>query len=153
VTEIELLATIVGFLATIAVVIGLFTAHERRHTKAETDLEKLGERLQKVEALMETLKLFTAPELRQAFVDMLLQSKAPKAPGNPYTEEERQRLLRLYEGGTLDLTQAQRLQEIMREEATRATTGGDVVAIVAIIAILIGLGVVIAAMIAASREH
>ncbi len=151
--ELDILITIVGFIAILAVLIGLFTAHERRHTRAEKDLEELDRRVKKTEIFMENLSFFTSPEMRQAFVDLLLHSKVAGAPGNPYTVEEKERLLRLYRSGDLDLTQARRLQQIMNEEATEATNLGDVVAIIAIIAILIGLGALIAAMITASSNR
>ena len=151
--ELDTLIIIVGFIVTLGVLIGFFTSHERRHTKAEKDLEALEKRVMKAETFMENLSFFALPEMRQAFVDLLLHSKVPKATGNPYTAEEKGRLLQLYKGGNLNLTQAQRLQEIMREDATRATGIGDVVAIIAIIAILIGLGVLIAAMLAGSGRH
>lgn len=142
----ELVASIISIIIGVSVVIGICVRHERRHTKLETLVENLERQMKNFEEVAKSMEGLIWISKNPELIDIVKQIGSSGKKANPYDPEEKARLLDRYRGGTLsNLGEARRLQEMLREDASKS--GGNIIATIAIIAILAGLAALIAYLI------
>lgn len=142
----------IGVIVTIVIGVGVgtligFLLHsERRRTRLESQVGNIEKVLDDFKPLKEALSGFMFvlknPALIKALIVLAKEVNPPEEKRNPYDPDEKDRLLNKYQEGSINVDEAERLQEILNEDLEMTEEKG--VSAIAIGLLLIGLGALIA---------
>lgn len=101
------------FIALLGIVV-----YNTRTMASKNDLNSMEKRIEKkIENLTDSNKfidgIIEGMSHNKTFIDQVLSIKAP---GNPYTQDEKEKLIQAYQSKTITTEQAERLKEILQED-------------------------------------